>query len=123
MIWKSFGALPLWVKIWMVLVLGPVNMASIFFLDEPQGVLIAILAYGGMILNLPIIWVEKGMSKMMSLPHVLVWTPLMFVLWPLLGAPYATILFVVNLISLVFDYVDSWKWLKGDRAVAGHTPQ
>lgn len=32
---------------------------------------------------------------------------------------YLTILAVVNIISLAVDYADSYKWLKGDRAVAG----
>lgn len=47
-LWHSIRALPLWVKLWM-LFLGPINVCTIFFLDEPYGIWIAILAYGGMI--------------------------------------------------------------------------
>jgi len=32
---------------------------------------------------------------------------------------YLSILLVVNLISLVFDFPDALKWLRGDRKIAG----
>lgn len=117
-IWKSFLAIPTWVKIWVVVILVPANMASLLFLDQPSGGLIAALAIGGMALNGPIMWVDRGLSKLMSLPHLLLWGPLMVVLWPQLGAPYPTALFVINAISLAFDAVDFAKWLRGDRQVA-----
>jgi len=31
---------------------------------------------------------------------------------------YLWVLLITNLISLAFDYVDSVKWFKGDRAIA-----
>jgi hypothetical protein len=79
--------------------------------------------------NIPIMLVERGMSKLMAIPHLFAWGPLMVFLvlrlWdhsitpqiaPLEQA-YAVVLITVNCISLVFDAVDSWRWLKGDRAV------
>jgi len=32
---------------------------------------------------------------------------------------FGIILFVINGISLVFDVVDSWRWLRGEREVPG----
>lgn len=39
--------------------------------------------------------------------------------WLGVAAAIAT-LFVINGISLVFDAVDSWRWLRGEREVPGH---
>ena len=69
--------------------------------------------------------IERGFSRAMALPHVLIWTPLMgLVLW-LLSQDIATgysryllILLAVDTLSLALDYADSWKWWKGDRRVA-----
>jgi len=113
------------VQIWVALVLVPVNMASLPFLNEPKGILIAALAVGGMIPNIVIMLAERGLSKMMALPHLVIWIPLLLILWPHLGTVtggyqiYLWLLFAVDGLSLAFDIPDAWKWWKGDRAVAG----
>ncbi len=125
-IWRSFRALPLWVQVWVGLILVPVNMASILFVYQPAGLLIAALAIGGMTPNLFIMIKERGLSKAMALPHLLIWTPLVIILLTNLGSPwvqggyqtYIWLLLAVDLVSLAFDYPDAWKWWKGDRAVA-----
>ncbi|WP_228408756.1 hypothetical protein [Profundibacter amoris] len=73
-------------QIWVALILVPVNMASLLFLNEPKGMLIAALAVGGMMPNIAIMLAERGLSKMMALPHLLIWIPLLLILWPHLGA-------------------------------------
>ncbi len=123
-IWKSFRATPGWVQVWMVLLLMPINMASIFFLNEPMGLLIAFLANIGMLMNIPVMFCDRGMSKLMSIPHLLPWTVLVLLI--IFRRPEATGLYdtflwallIINLISLAFDYVDALKWIKGDRAIA-----
>lgn len=126
-IWQSFRSLPLWVQIWVALILVPVNMASLFFLTEAKGVLIAVLAIGGMLPNLFIMMAERGFSKTMALPHLAIWTPLVIIiaLWMKNGGPdaqffplYLWVLMVVNVISLIFDYKDAWEWWRGARDVA-----
>jgi len=126
-IWRSFRTLPLWVQIWVGLILVPVNMASVLFLLEPAGILIAVLAVGGMTPNLFIMIKERGLSKAMALPHLLIWTPLVLILFSNVQSPqvngtyqsYLRLLLAVDLLSLAFDYPDAWKWWKGDRAIAG----
>lgn len=123
-IWASFRAMPGWVQIWVMFLLVPINMASLFFLGEPMGIWIAVLANIGMMMNIPVMFHDRGFSKMMALPHIVPWTILVgillfarpeasggygFYLWILLGA---------NTFSLVFDYPDAVKWLRGDRAIA-----
>lgn len=122
---KSFFSLPNWVIIWLLAVLGPVNMASFFFLSEPEGPLIAGLVAAGMLLSLSVVPFERGLSKLTAVGHLIPWTIL--VLHIVFARPeidgvydlYLTVLAVVNTISLAFDYVDSYKWLRGNRAIAG----
>lgn len=123
-IWQSYRALPLWVQIWVFGVLVPVNAASIFFLGQPSGIVIALLAIVAMLINVPIMVVERGFSKTMALSHLPLWTPL--VIWLAVSPPdgtpiyqtYLMVLLVVDVISLAFDFPDAWRWWKGDRAVA-----
>jgi len=120
-IWKSFRAMPGWVQIWVAFLLVPINMAAIFFIDQPAGVWIAILSIGAMMLNVPVIFFDRGFSKMMAFPHLIPWSVL--VIWILFARPvgsdyygtYLTVLLVTNVISLGFDFPDAWKWWKGDR--------
>ena len=130
-IWNSFRRLPLWVQGWMVFLLIPINVISLFFLREPMGVLVCVLAIGGMVPNLFIMAVDRGMSKLMAVPHIFLWTPLcIFILWMLIakltgslsfGQTYTSflvVLLVIDFCSLLFDFPDAWKWYSGDRSIA-----
>lgn len=125
-IWQSYRRLPLWVQIWVALILVPVNAASLAFWGSPMGPWLAIMAVGAMLLNGVIMMVERGFSKMMALPHVVIWTPLVVVILWLLAqgnlssgyASYLMLLLVVDLFSLALDYSDTVKWLRGDRHIA-----
>ncbi|MBO9436578.1 hypothetical protein J7394_20380 [Ruegeria sp. R13_0] len=120
-IWQSFRGLSLWVQIWVAVILVPVNLMPLFFLDQPQGVLIAALAITGMALNLPIMIAARGMSGAMALPHLLCWIPLVIVVVGLLSAAetlnpayvgFLCLLLVVDVISLVFDVRDAAHWMR-----------
>jgi len=123
-IWESYRSYPAWVQVWVFGILVPVNAVSILFIGQPSGVWIAVLAIVAMLINLPIMIVERGFSKAMALSHVPLWTGL--VVWLLLDPPrgsagyetYLLVLLVVDAISLIFDFPDAVRWFKGDRAVA-----
>lgn len=123
-IWASFRAMPGWVQIWVMFLLVPINMASLFFLGEPMGIWIAVLANIGMMMNIPVMFHDRGFSKMMALPHIVPWTILVGILLfarPEAGGAYGFYLWILlgaNTFSLVFDYPDAVKWLRGDRAIA-----
>jgi hypothetical protein len=125
-IWASFRRLPAWVQIWVAVILVPVNAASVGFWPAPHGPLLTCLAIGGMIPNLPIMLAERGLSRAMAIPHVLLWTPLVgLLIWiqatgQVSGGQvlYLWLLLFVDAISLGFDYVDAYKWLRGERAIA-----
>jgi len=125
-IWGSFRAMPLWVQVWVFVLLVPVNSASLLFLGEQNGVLIAVLAIGAMLLNGVIMLIERGFSKAMALPHVVIWTPLVALLAIMLSrgeetgafATFLQVLLIVELISLGFDFKDARDWWGGEREVA-----
>lgn len=123
-IYGSFRRLPAWVQIWVAFILMPINMASLYFYNEPMGLLIAFLANIGMMLNLPVMIKDRGFSKMMALPHLIPWTILVGILIfirPEATSMYDTYLWVLlttNIISLLFDYPDAVKWFGGDRKPA-----
>jgi len=127
-IWASFRALPLWVQIWVALILVPVNIASVAFVARDWGLIVAVAANGAMLLNLPIMLAERGLSRAMAWPHLAIWTPMLGLViwlaasgnWPTGGfATYLAVLLVVDGISLALDLRDAVHWLRGARAVAG----
>ncbi len=124
--WDSFLALPRWVQLWLALVLVPVNLSCLLLLDTSTGragaLAFAVVVAG----NLPIMLVERGMSRLMALPHLVAWFPLLAWLgYSLMSSPglegaergLAWALLLVNGVSLLFDMSDSWRWLRGERAV------
>lgn len=126
-VWKSFRRMPLWVQFWVLVILAPVNLMPLAFFSEPYGMWVAILSVGGMLPNLPIMLMERGLSKRMALPHLVIWTPLVILIgWLLLSDQVLSegfrtmliALLIVDLVSLAFDYVDAVKWWSGDRHVA-----
>ncbi len=125
-IWSSFRALPLWVQFWVAIVLAPINMAMVFFIDQPMGMLIAILAIIAIAPNIIVIIMERGFSKLMAFPHLLPWSILIVILLfyrPEGSQQYQMALWallIINSISLLFDYPDAYKWWKGDRKIAGY---
>ena len=131
-IWRSYRALPTWVQVWVGLILVPANALAFAMLDTWAGRAAAVAALAVVATNVPIMWVERGMSRLMSVPHLLIWGPLQVLLllrWAGQVGPeplgsveqgFVLVLLVVNGISLVFDTVDSWRWLHGERSVPGH---
>lgn len=119
----SFFSLPRWVVVWMLVILGPVNMAAVFFVHEPGGPIVASLVFAGVFQSLLPVPFERGLSKLTAVGHLIPWTILIaYIVFAGLEVSatyeiYLTVLAIVNGISLVFDYIDSFKWAKGDRQV------
>ncbi len=125
--WASFRALPLWVQCWVGLCLVPVNLAGYAMLDTATGRAAALAMSVVILTNVPILLWERGMSRLLSVPHLVAWVPLCaWLAWRLVAgipmsvseAVLAWALLTINSVSLAFDFIDSAKWLRGDRAVA-----
>ena len=109
---QSYNELPSWVKIWINFILGPINLATLAFLNQPSGGLIAALSLSGMLFTVAIVFVVGGFKKIAAAGHILPWTPLVLMLAfarPEGSAVYQAFLsalLVANTISLAFDYND-----------------
>lgn len=123
---RSFLALPRRVQWWVAAVLIPVNTAPFLLLGSDTGKIGALSSLLIVATNVPIMLHQRGMSRLMSVPHLFIWIPLCLWLWNHLQAPLpptglewwlAVALLVANGISLPFDVVDSLRWLRGERAV------
>ena len=130
--WASFRALPFWVQCWVGLCLVPVNLAPYAMLGTATGRAAALAMSAVILTNVPILLWERGMSRLLSIPHLVAWIPLcVWLIWRFsAGTPMspgeaalAWALLIVNSVSLAFDLIDSTKWLRGDRAVAGTASQ
>ncbi len=126
-IWLSFRNLPRWLQGWALLILMPLNGASLFLLETFSGQAIALALLLVLAVNLPLMWHHRGMNKDMSLVHLLAWIPLEIALLGQLAGRwgddhltpalwgFTLAVFMVNAISLFFDVVDAWCWAQGDR--------
>lgn len=124
-LYQSFLSLPLWVKVWMLCILVPVNMLGLLFLDQEVGLWIAILGLAGMIPNMFVMYFEKAFSKTMAVSHVIPWTALVAFLAVKLikgevpeGNIYYAVwlVLIVDSISLLFDYKESVEWFAERKA-------
>ena len=128
---RSFRALPRWVQLWMACVLVPVNLLPFLLLDTSTGRTAALATLVVMLGGLTIMLAERGLSRLMSVPHLVAWIPLvaLLVIWLARARPMspaetglAVALVAVNSISLGFDIVEFVRWCLGDRAVPGAAP-
>lgn len=127
-LWRSIVGLPAWVKYWLMVLAGA-NMASFAFLHTDTGRWAAVaFAIVGAI-NMPMMFVQGGLTRALSLPHF-VWAPLLIHLFPKVVGPgaldhadpeflLATTLVAVNGISLAFDILESVRWFGGRREILG----
>lgn len=132
-VWHSWQSLPLWVRIWVGVILVPVNAAAFLMIHTPTGKAAVIAAIFVIITNIPIMLYEGGMSRLMAMPHLAAWIPLsvyiiarfpVFSNGPAMEKSeliFAVMILVVNGISLMFDTVDTVRWWRGQRDIPGHT--
>lgn len=124
-IWASFRRIPVPVQAWVALWLVPVNLTTVLFAGEENGVLICVLALLGMAFNLPIMIKDRGLSALMAAPHIVFWTPMVVIasltLFGDISAGFRVFLVVLlatDTASLVMDVRDLHQWRLGDRTVA-----
>ncbi|MEM6688824.1 MAG: hypothetical protein AAF664_05315 [Planctomycetota bacterium] len=118
---RSYNGLPTWVKVWMNFILGPINLATLAFLDQPGGGSIAALSLSGMAFTVAIVFAVGGFQKIAAAGHILPWTPLLLILafarpeGTAIYQAFLTALLVVNVISLAFDFNDLRAFAKPKR--------
>ena len=119
----SWMALPLWVKLWLI-VLNGVFLAAFAYLPDriAEVTLIAYLATGPLLAGQ--VGYDAGLRRILGIAHIVPWIPLLG--WLIVGAdktPYAMLLMIVVAICLAFDFNDLRLFLKGDRKIVGAVEQ
>lgn len=128
---KSLWGAPRWVFWWVMAVLTPANMGGFLFLDHPVGVAMSISIIVVILWNVPMLIMQRGISRATSIPHLVPFAlAVAYTLGALFGlvgdkaaiAPGSALFYfawfyvVVNVISIIFDAIDSVRWVAGDRA-------
>jgi hypothetical protein len=117
---RHIAGLPAPVRIW-VAALGAVNLASVFFLDRPEGRVVL----GGMLLGAIIqmaIFARQGFVRLLGIGHFH-WFPMLYWLFSRLGEirtesalfTWIALLLIFDGISLIIDVADVVKYIAGDR--------
>lgn len=111
---------PLWLKSWVYWMIF-INSISIFFAftrNEAHWVLTAWLAN---LLTMPMLFDAVGYVRLLGLPHIVFWTPLVIYLWmkrrsfsSTWAGRYLWVVMATNGASLVIDYIDVARYLAGD---------
>ncbi len=77
---KSNFALPVWVIVWIYGFLVPANFSGLLFLEYESGIWVAILGAGAIVINVGILFLNGGFSKVLAISHLVLWIPLQFIL-------------------------------------------
>lgn len=125
---EAIATQPAWVQIWLnVLFAGAylLPLALLVWAPSRRAGIITVLA--SVLAGAGVYWLfsQMGYVRLLGLPHILIWTPLLVYQWGQVRRPdmpraprmilYAVM--AVMLVSLVFDYADTARYILGDRAV------
>ncbi|ETX28501.1 hypothetical protein [Roseivivax isoporae] len=113
----------IWV-LWLTVVMFVVPLVLALFRETRMAGYVALAASFVLAVAMNLFYAQVGMVRLLGLPHILVWTPLLIWLAPKLRAPgvrrlpraLLALFCLTILVSLVFDYVDVIRWIAGDRA-------
>ncbi|MEL6564720.1 MAG: hypothetical protein AAFQ59_09780 [Pseudomonadota bacterium] len=126
----SLWSAPAWVRVWVFVFLVPVNFWAVgawLATDHPLPAWLSLAWLFVVVVNSAITLIERGVSKVTSASHLIVWLPAwVYAVWWLmqgtldghvlkLAWAYVIIIGICN----IFDLYDTWRWLKGERDVLG----
>ena len=120
---------PSWLSIWMPILFAGAFVLPLALLIWKPTRLTAIICVAAAILGAVttnMLFMKMGYVKLLGLPHIIFWTPLVIYLFSMMRKPAVAkpakvimvIISVVICISLAFDYIDVIRYLLGERAAA-----
>ena len=123
---EAMAAQPAWVSIWLNVLLVGAFILPLTLLIWRQSRLAGILTVPASVLAGALVtWMYSAMGyvKLLGLPHVVIWTPLVIYLiaqarkpeMPVWPQRIIWVIVAVLLISLAFDYTDVTRYLLGNR--------
>ena len=113
--------MPIWVRIWVAILLLANGIVPFMFLDRPESMVIFGTMMGAAMLMM-MLTALQGFTRLLGLGHF-VWFALLWYLWTRLPHIPASDSFgvwiravmVLNTIALVMDVVDVARWIRGER--------
>lgn len=117
---------PQWVQIWLnVLLFGAFFLPLTLFIWKQTRLTALVTLASSAISAFGVTWIfdQMGYVKLLGLPHIIFWTPIVFYLYrqikradmPVWPKRIMVVIALTIVISLVFDYVDVARWLLGER--------
>ncbi len=124
---QAIALQPLWVQYWLYVVILGIVVLPLTLLIWKQTRLTALITIAASILaglGVSKLYDQLGYVKLLGLPHIILWTPLVWYLWrqikrkdmPEWPCRIMTLVLAVFVASLVFDYVDVARYVLGERA-------
>lgn len=112
---------PAWIAVWVTWLIV-INCVGFLFWEAPAGKSVA-LSFALVVAPWMLAQAQwHGFTKLLALPHVLVWTPLIVgVTWSAAQLPegpartWALVWMTTTLISLILDYNDLYRWIRDER--------
>jgi hypothetical protein len=123
---QSIATQPLWVQYWLYILVFSIVALPIALLIWKQTRLTAVITIAASIIaGLGVSWIydRLGYVKLLGLPHIILWTPLVWYLWqqtkrvdmPIWPRRIMMVIMAMFVLSLVFDYVDVARYVLGER--------
>jgi hypothetical protein len=123
---QSIAQQPQWVQYWLyVLIFGIVALPLTLLIWKQTRLTAVITIAASVIAGLGVSWLydQLGYVKLLGLPHIILWTPLVLYLFgqikredmPAWPKRIMMVVLAVFVASLVFDYVDVVRYVLGDR--------
>ena len=129
---QAIDLLPLWVRIWLnVFTFGALVLPVVLLVwrQSRKAALVTLAADGMAAIGVYWLFGQLGYVKLLGLPHIIFWTPLVWFLWgevrradmPAWPRRILWAVLAVFVISLLFDYVDVARYALGERQALGAT--
>jgi hypothetical protein len=123
---QSIATQPLWVQYWLYILVFSIVALPIALLIWKQTRLTAVITIAASVIaGLGVSWIydRLGYVKLLGLPHIILWTPLVWYLWqqikradmPIWPRRIMMVIMAMFVLSLVFDYVDAARYVLGER--------
>ena len=119
--------LPQWVQIWMDIIGISLFVSIVALLIGATTRKLGLYVLATIVATVAVMvfmHAQMGMVRLLGIVHVVLWTPMVYILWRRLrsdppGKIYSAaivLLIVIASAALVFDYYDVARWLLGERA-------
>jgi hypothetical protein len=123
---EALARQPLWVEYWNYVLVFSIVVLPLSLLLWKQTRLTAVITIAASLLagiGVFRLFDHLGYVKLLGLPHIIVWTPLIWFLWrqikrddmPVWSRRIIMLVLAVFVISLAFDYVDVARYMLGER--------